>query len=254
MKFTLFRRDLPEWAKEAMIMTCPYCDSGILDNSDTGATTVRKCSNPWCPGHLSYRADKLAKHFSIKGLGPKTLSSEIKARKMRSHFEFIPLWFKGVKPVVTLPEIAVLACIEGYGAPSANKELSHYSSFSEYFSTCQIQNPLLVENKDLLLFAELYFTIKPPMSVIKMYVMGTGSFTNYSSRDEFFRLINDAYGMYINVIQTGKRKTGISYLIKEHNAVDHSKSVLARECGIPIVTPAEFISILHSMCPYIDEG
>ena len=112
---------------------------------------------------------------------------------------------------------------------------------------------MLFEHKDELIYAEKFFTLKPPVSAKKMFVMGTGSFHGYSSRDEFFRLINDAYGQSINVIQTGKRKTGVSYLIKEADAIDHSKSRIARENNIPIVTPSEFVSIIESMCPYISK-
>lgn len=254
MQITLCRSDLPEWAMNNMKMICDYCGSYIVDNGDKGGTTARWCCNPACPGHLCHKAKELANFFNIKGFGPATALQIIKLEKYTNHFQFIPRWFKDKKPLLTLPEIAVLACIEGYGAPTANKELSHYASFTEYFNTVPFPNPLLVSNKETLLYAETLFAIKPPVAQRKMFVMGTGSFHGYNNREEYFSLLNDAYGAYINVIQTGKRKTGISYLIKELDAVDHSKSKIAKECGIPIVTPTEFLSIIASMCPYIDEG
>ena len=100
---------------------------------------------------------------------------------------------------------------------------------------------------------ESYFAIKPALSSRIMRVMGTGSFHGFSNRDEFFNKVNAAYGNMIQVIQTGKRKTGVSYLIKEHDAVDHSKSQIAREEGIPIVTPKEFVDILDRLCSYTCE-
>ncbi len=250
MVFTMYRDDLPDWAKSEMMLTCKHCGSYIVDNSDTGVTTARWCLNPKCPGHMAEKANDMAKMLGVKDVGPKTLLSAIKGNKYDNHFQLIPVWFGDSKPTATLPEIAVMAGITGYGAPTANQELSHYSSFENYFSTAPVVNPLLSANKDLLVEAQKYFIIKPPLSPRKMLVMGTGSFHNYNSREEFFRIINEAYGMYINVIQTGKRKTGISYLIKEYDAVDHSKSQIAQECGIPIVTPTEFVSIIASMCPY----
>lgn len=249
----MYRTDLPDWAKEHMLHTCTYCGSFIADNSDTGATTARWCVNPKCPGHMQHKAKELADFLGIKGFGPKTALSLIRTLKFESHFDFIPHWFKDKKPYVSLADVAVMACIEGYGAPSANKELSHYASFEDYFSRAVPINQLLAKHRDELLRAEKYFTIKPPVSSVKMLVMGTGSFHGYTSRDEFFRLINDAYGAYINVIQTGKRKTGISYLIKERDAVDHSKSQIAAQYGIPVVTPSEFVAIIASRCPYIIE-
>lgn len=254
MVATMYRLDLPDWAKEAMSGTCSYCGSYIVDNSDTGVTTARWCVNPCCPGHMMHRMDFIAKFFGIKGFGPRTALSYIQSHNCKSHFEVMGRWFKdGQKPLVSLPEIAQLACIEGYGAPQANKELSHYATFTDYFTNAFPQNPLLVKHKDMLIDAEKYFAIKPPLATRKLYVMGTGSFHGYNNREEYFRLINEAYGMYVNVIQTGKRKTGVSYLIKEKDAIDHSKSQIARECGIPIVTPSEFVSIVASMCPYIPE-
>lgn len=253
MVISMYREDLPDWVKSNMLQTCTYCGSFIVDNSDTGVTTSRWCANPKCPGHMQHKAKELANFFGIKGFGPRTALGTIRTMKFTSHFDFVPYWFKEKKPYVTLAEVAVLACIEGYGAPSANKELGHYFNFTDYFNRARPINPLLLAHKDELLYAENLFELKPPVSQLKLYVMGTGSFHGYSSRDEFFRLINDAYGSYINVIQTGKRKTGISYLIKERDAVDHSKSRIAAECGIPVVTPTEFISIIASKCSYINE-
>lgn len=253
MIFSMYRTDLPDWVKSEMTMTCPICGSYIVDNSDTGVTTARWCINPKCPGHMSFKADNLAKFFGVKDVGPNTLRRIIQNNNFTNHFQFIPRWFGDIKPAVTLPELASLACIDGYGSSKANVELGHYGSFEDYFSTCTSVNPLLYENKELLIEAESYFTLKPPVSAKKMLVMATGAFHNYSSRDTFFRLINEAYGMYINVIQTGKRKTGVSYLIKEKDAEDRAKSKLAIECHIPIVTPSEFISIIETMCPYINE-
>lgn len=253
MEVSACRKDIPDWVKENWYKLCPECGCYIADNSDTGATTARWCLNPACPGHMSYKAKVLADFFGIKGFGVQTAKSYIRPNNYKSHFDFMHLWFKDVKPMVTLADVAVLACIEGYSATSANKELNSYTNFEQYFATCSEINPLLFQHKDELIYAEKFFTLKPPVSAKKMFVMGTGSFHGYSSREEFFRLINDAYGQSINVIQTGKRKTGVSYLIKEADAIDHSKSRIARENNIPIVTPSEFVSIIESMCPYISK-
>lgn len=253
MVISMYRTDLPNWILEAMEGTCPYCHSFIADNSDTGVTTARWCVNKQCPGHMMHKADILAKFFKVNGFGPQTALSHIRMKHYETHFDFIPAWFGDKKPLLSLAEIAELACLEGYGATTAAKELNHYANFEEYFEKATVKNPILVAHKDELLKAETYFAIKPPLASRQIKVMATGSFHGYNNREEFFRLINDAYGMYINVIQTGKRKTGVSYLIKEKDAVDHSKSAIAYECHIPIVTPAEFISIIASMCPYIPE-
>lgn len=253
MILTMYRNDLPDWAKSKIKTTCSYCGSFIADNSDTGVTTARWCVNPICPGHMMHRMKFVADFFHVKNFGPESALSYIRMNKCTNHLEILKEWYTEEKPLVSLSDVAVLACIEGYGATQANQELNVYSSFEEYFSVPMRVNQVLRDKKDYLIECSKYFNIKPALASRKMLVMGTGSFHNFTNRDEFFKLVNDAYGQYVQVIQTGKRKGGVSYLIKEADAVDHSKSQIARENGIPIVTPKEFIAIIASMCPYINE-
>lgn len=254
MILSAYREDLPDWVKNNMMMFCEYCGAYIIDNSDTGSTTARCCINPRCPGHMQHKAKVLADYFNIKGFGPKSAYKEIKANNYKTHFEFMKVWFPEEKPFVQLSDIAVLACLEGYGDTSARKELNSYNSFEAYFDKCRFPNRVLLEHKDELIEAEKYFNIKPPLSDRKMYVMGTGSFHGYSSREAYFQYINDTFGDFVNVIQTGKRKTGIAYLLKEEDAIDHSKSQIAKENDIPIITPADFISVLYAMRSYYSVG
>lgn len=253
MQLTLYRKDLPDWAMEAIKTLCPYCGSFIADNGDTGVTTARWCVNDKCPGHMKYKMKAVADYLHVKNFGPETALSYITKNKCNNHLEILNEWYPEEKPLVPLSDVAVLACIEGYGETQAKQELNSYGSFTAYFNDLLRVNPLLRPHLEYLLECEKFFNIKQPMSSRRMLVMGTGSFHNYDNRDEFFSLINDAFGQVIQVIQTGKRKTGVSYLIKENDAVDHSKSQLAKECGIPIVTPAEFFAIMQSMCSYNDE-
>lgn len=250
---SMCRSDLPDWAVKNMKMLCDYCGSYIADNSETGVTTARWCMNPKCPGHMMHKIALLADYFKVKGFGPETALSYIRQYKLESHFEIIPIWFGDTKPFLSLSDIATLACIEGYGSIQAEKEVNSFRSFTEYFEAPGVKNILLTANKELLLSAEKYFDIKPPLSNRKMFVMGTGSFHGYNNREEYFRLIKDAFGQYVDVIQTGKRKTGISYLIKEDDAIDHSKSRIAKEQGIPVVTPTQFLDILSNLFLYTDK-
>ena len=244
MVISMFRNDIPDWVKDNMTMTCKYCGAYIADNSDTGVTTSRWCVNPHCPGHMSYKMKFVADFFGVKNFGPATALSYCRVNKCTNHLEILKEWFKDTKPLVSLSDIAVLACIEGYGETQAKKELNSFSSFSHYFANVYNPNNFLLKHKDYLLECEQYFELKPPLATKKLYVMATGSFNGYNNRDDFFKQLNDAFGSMIQIIQVGKRKTNVSYLVKERNAVDHSKSQLAKECGIPIVTPAELFNIL----------
>ena len=249
MMLSMYRYDLPDWVKEHMMMQCEYCGSVICDNSDTGVTTSRWCPNPSCPGHMAHRVKALTEFFGISGVGPATALDYICMNKMTSHFDFMPIWFKDLRPEVHLYDIAVMACIEGYGKTQAEKELSGYGSFQEYFARTQFPNALLVARKDMLIDAQKYFTILQPLAFKKLFVMGTGSFHGFQNRSDFFNSVNAIFGQKVHVIETGKRKTGISFLIKEPDAVDHSKSQIARDYGIPIITPAELVNFLHECFP-----
>lgn len=243
IRITKSREDLPQWVRDNIMGTCQYCGSFVLDND---ILTARWCANPQCPGHMAYKIVEMAKFFEIKGIGPANARKMVRDLQFKSQFEVVPIWFDKQKPFASLVDIALMACIDGYGQAAANNELSQYGTFEQYFATAQ-PNPLLLPYKNLLIDAQKYFTLKKPLAAQKIYVMGTGSFHGFTSRDEYFRLINNKFGDYIHVIQTGRRKTGISYLIKERDTADHSKSAIAQQYNIPVVTPGEFISILRSM-------
>ena len=233
---------LPEWAFKAMMKECKYCGCFIMQND---ALTARCCINPRCPGHMAHRIKVVVDFLGIKGIGPKTAREYISLYNLKSQFEIIPI-LKKDKPYVTLADIAMLACIEGYGAVQAEQELSHYACFEDYFADTEKVNKLLIPAKDLLIEAQQYFVLRQPLSDNKIYVMATGSFDGYANRDDYFRYINSKLGDKIHVIQTGKRKTKVSFLLKEKSSADRSKSQYAKENGIQIVTPREFATLLCS--------
>ncbi len=240
MRITKFREaELPKWVWDNILKECPHCGAPIVEN-DT--MTARWCSNPKCPKHMAYKIVEVCKFLGVKGIGPANAQEWIKNQNLQNQFEIIP-HLLSYKPTVSLADIATLACIEGYGSIQAENELPQMHSFEEYFDTAQV-NPLLVPYKEILIEAQKYFEIKKPLSSRKMYVMGTGSFHGFNSRESYFNYINQVFGEYVHVIQTGKRKTGITFLIKEDDAIDHSKSQIAYENNIPIVTPKQFIAIL----------
>lgn len=239
---TQFHPELvPAWAFKAMLLECKYCGAPIEQNENL---TARWCPNRKCPGHMAYKMVDLAKFFGIKGIGPATAVNLIRDYHFESHFDIMKFWFPDKKPMYRLSDIVALAAIDGYGNTQAERDLAAYYSFEDYFAHSNYIHPLLRKNKELLLHAETFFTVTPPLASEYINVMGTGSFNGYSSRDEYFRMVNHLFGDRLHIIECGKRKTNVAFLIKEHNAVDHSKSVIAAECGIPVVTPLEFIQIL----------
>ena len=249
MNISILRKDVPDWVMKNWLLRCPYCGDTIFDNGDTGATTARWCPNRRCPGHMSYKMVELAKFFGIKGIGPKTALSIIQSNKLQSHLQIIPIWFKEEKPIVRLPDVVSLACIRGLGSTTAESELGGYASIEEYLDRCPEPNKVIIDNWKELSEAQQYFIVKPPLSKNKIRVMATDSFYGYVSREEYFEKLNDLFGGAVHIIQTGKRKTGVSYLVCEEGASDSAKMGIARDMGIPIVTPAQFVYILYVSYP-----
>lgn len=236
--------NIPDWAFKEMMLRCKHCSAYIAQNENL---TARWCPNRRCPGHMAYKLEDLAKYFGVKGMGPATALSIIKERNLQSHFDAIPLWFKDKKPMIRLGDIAALAGIDGYGKVQAERDFASYRSFTQFFSESPNIHPLLYTNKDMLISAEKYFTVLPPLASSYINVMGTGHFHGYNSRDDYFQMVNMLFGEYLHIIQCGKRKTNVAFLLQEHDAPDKSKAELAAQCGIPVVTPLEFIQIL---CAY----
>lgn len=246
MIFTMHNTKAPSWVMENIMLTCPYCNCLLVDNSDgPNGMTARWCPNKECPGHMQYKMDYMAKTLGIKNFGPATALTYIKTHHCKSHVEILDEWLGSTKPLFRLSEIADLACIDGYSSVTGKKELNEFASFDDYFKHANPVNPILWSNRELLYDIEKHFTVAEPMSKRKIFVMGHGSFNNFSSRKEFFDEVNAAFGNVIQVIEVGRRKTGVSYMLID-NGTAHTglKYNTAVECGIPIVTPAEFVNIL----------
>lgn len=245
---TKFNKRAPAWVLENIMAECPYCGSPICDNSPTGTMTFRWCLNPKCPGHMQHRIEALAKHFGISGFGVKSALSWYRLHPNCMHLEILKEWFD-VPPLVPLSTVVKLAFIRGYGETSAVTALDSYADFQTYFQQASPPDPILNANRQYLYECSTYFRIKEPVSSLQMVVMGTGAFNGYKSRSDYFSEINEKYGRYVHVIETtGPRKTGVAYLIKENNAPDRSKSRIAAEYGIPVLTPKQFYDMISAAC------
>lgn len=253
MVITEFRQDLPDWVRENIMTRCMYCGSYICDNSDTGVTTSRWCPNPACIGHLAVKIVDICNYYHIKGVGEKTARDLCKMHGWTNPCECIPYFFPHNPPEASLAEIVTFFNIDGYGETSAVKDLSSFYRFEDYFIPGNYINPLLMPWKDKLIEAQDYFILKRPMSQRKINVMATGAFHGFSSRDEFFRKINTAFGDQVHVINVGKRKNNVDFLIKEVDAPDRTKATIAAQAKIPVVTPAQFFAIIKRLCSYNDE-
>ena len=238
---------IPEWLKNNIPLTCPYCGCDLVSNHDTGVITELWCSNPICPEHLAYRMVYVAKYYGLKGFGPATCRDIIEMRGYTSHLEVLPTWFDN-KPEETLSRIVDLACIRDVGITSIQADVDKFASMEDFFtSTVSSNYPKLVQNKEYLIDAQKYFTVKKPVVGKVIRVMATGNIEGYPNRDDFFTALNNRVGDKIHIIQTGVRKTGVLCLIKDPGTVDHTKSRVAKDCGIPIVTSKQFTATIFDV-------
>lgn len=237
---------LPEWVSDVIMTECKYCGSPIASNHDIGPLTERWCTNPLCPGHMSYKMNYVAKYYDIKGFGPKVALNWIEENHPTNHLEILKCWFEDRKPKESLSRITDLCCIKEFGLTTGQSFLDSYGSFEDFFNAEKSKEyPILLKNKKILIESQEFFEVKKAMLGFTVPVMATGSIHGFANRDAFFDSINEVYGDICHIVQVGARKSNVLCLIKEEDAVDHRKSRIAQEAGIPIVTSTEFASLIR---------
>lgn len=240
--------EIADWLKPLLSTTCKYCGSPIVNNDNL---TDRYCSNPQCPGHMAFKVSALATRMGVKGYGPATCLSLIEQFKFPFHICYLPL-FVPDKPEVYLYEVGEMAYLKGFQKKWKDICEGKYAMAEvcdDPFTPWEVK-----ENRLLLIACESYFNVKRPLLGERVNVMMTGSFDGYRARADFITAMNNKYGHRIQLVDVGKRKTGVDFLIKETWTSDHEKSAIARSCGIPIVTPSQMEEIIAKTAAYITEG
>lgn len=241
---------LPEWLGDELAHTCE-CGCPILNNREL---TLRWCMNPNCYYHMQHKADEMFKHIGVKGIGPATCLATLKHLRLKNHFQLLPHVLGEVKPRVRLWEIADMAGIHSYGKTFWEKELADKKSFVDYFGSGNYIPQDITRHKEMLIDAESYFEVRPPLSSRYVTVMLNGSVTGFTNRDLFIDKCNEIAGQYLRVRQVGKNQSA-SYCITQNPMSKEGKVQLARDQGIPIVHPTEFLAILtNRVVTMIEQG
>ncbi|MDR1523282.1 MAG: hypothetical protein LBS29_04960 [Endomicrobium sp.] len=235
---------IPSWLKLNIWLSCPYCGGDMVDNENL---TVRKCSNNKCKGHMAEKINKLVKWFKIKNIGAKTALSYIEQYNLTSHIEIIPYLF-GQKPELYLWEIGELAMIQGYDKVW-RKLTGPCRTMSEFLYSHYCPQDLR-HYADILLYVSTFFETRVPLVGKVVKVMISGSINNFNNRSDFIAAINKDYGNYVNVIDIGKRKTEVDYLIKEPHTKDHDKTKIALDNDIMIVSSLQFLEKVIAYSAY----
>jgi len=236
-----------------ILVTCPSDGHAILRNKEL---TYAKCQKQNCRNHMKHRADALLKHLGkTKGIGPESCLNIAKAFKLETHFEVMAKVYEKLgldRPSVFLWEIGKFAFVPGI-SNELEDELSGYWNFEEYFAQPN-PDPMLYKMRTVLINAQKYFVIKPPLSRIKIEVMITGSISGYSPRETFITHVNDVCGRVVRVVLKGKKQS-VNYLITEDKQVIlasmtdglmNGKTDAAFKGGVQVVTPREFLVEMKS--------
>lgn len=247
---TINNTGLPVWLYNNINKYCPECGAPLFDDGPTDSDgnvqyTQRYCANPYCPGHMAEKIAYMATKLGIPGVKGATALSMIKLRGLKSHLEAIPYWYQDSKPpALYLWEIADIAQV--YGLQNKWRELlSGCNSFKEFYDSYPCMTQDLIDCKPILLKAESYFEVKPALSKRIINIMMTGSIDGYSNRKDFVTYLNDKVGKYIQIVEVGKRAHDVDFLVKEPYTVDHSKTGVAINNNIPIVSSAQFVWYLN---------
>lgn len=247
---TKYNENIPDWLNPYINKECPSCGAPLVDDGpeENGVIklTQRWCPNNYCPAHMSHKIVALANYLNIPNIGPATAEAMVRLRGLKSHLEAIPHMTDGVKPEVYLWEVGIMAQL--YGIANKWKELLlGYETFEDYFDKEPCVPYGVMVNKEYLIYAEKFFTLKKPLSKSVIKIMISGSIQGFSNKNDFVPWLNERLGQYIQVMDIGKRQNDVDYLVKEPFTADHSKTGIAIANGIPIVSSAEFVTILTNM-------
>ena len=247
MRLAPFNENLPQWIKENISSVCPYCEGYFLDNDEF---TLRKCSNAYCPGHLAHKMDKLLKSLGVKDFGPATALDYITQFHLTSHLQILKFFFPN-KPSIPLYKVGEYAMIHGIDK-AWQTLVSGFSNMAEFTKSSRCPANLRA-NAEYLNYVESFFNVEEPLEGQIINVMLSGSIDGYNNRRAFIGDLNQKYGHHVQLIDVGKRKTNVDYLIKEPWTVDHEKSNLAAQSGIPILSSKELVEKIIAYVAYINE-
>lgn len=240
--------EIPNWLLEHINQTCPYCGQPIVNNT---LLTDRHCSNERCPEHMAQKIDVLAKRFGVKNFGIAAAREAVRLYKFQLHTQILSYWFRE-KPSLYLHEVGEICLIKGH-----QKKWRQYCEGHD--TMLQVVRsprtpPEIRKHGVLLICTAAMCNVKPRLLGKRLNVMLSGSFDGYRSRAEFVAEMNRRYGDVIQMVDVGKRKTEVAFLVKETFATDHEKSAIAASQGIPIITPKALDEKLAAYRSYILEG
>lgn len=238
--------NIPEWLRNNIRTECS-CGAPIENYyNDDGHCTSRRCSSSICPNKLAARSAAMLTLLGVEGIKDGKSRQIIVANGLKSHFEVIPYVFTNGKPKISLAMYMKVCFIPGY-SDTWSKVCQDYSSPEEFVKNYDGQySNVVAEYKDIILDNAKYFQFKEKTvyeydAVITGTVMLTGSIDGFANRNTLIIGLNKLCKGYVRLsISESVRKTGIMALIRQDGPSVTPKLTIARETGVPVMTPEEF--------------
>jgi len=215
---------VPQSLAKHLLWDCKdFCNFPILYNNNL---TSRKCSNPYCSGHLGARASKMFKMLNIGGIGTITASKLIQRYNLYTHFQLLDrsiygdfpidsaettlISFIKNKPSLALHDLVKYTYIPGLQDGTFNI-MNQYSDIDDFIANGKPYNlnnvtwALLLTKRDEIKYAQTLFNVSMPLSSQIFEIMVTGSVAGYSNREDFVPYLNITYGSYVQFKKVGKK-------------------------------------------------
>jgi len=239
--------NLPKWLTDEL---SGYCDCGSpIENeyNHRNEITSSRCTNKQCPYVMAQKIKSMCKDIlGMKGIGATTALNLVKEKSLSCHFDAIPILCKE-KPRVSLYNLLRMCFIEGIDTGWKNV-VEDNETVDELFSKYQGKyRRVLLYNEELIRKGEKVFSLIQRNkfeldAVVTGTVMISGNIRGFNERNDFIRSINYASRGSIRIaVSESKRKTGIMALIQEKDTPNRGKAQTALACGIPIMSPSEFM-------------
>ncbi len=242
---------LPDWLKLNLRSSCEFCGTEYENfYNDAEKCTNRRCPNPKCPGSLAQRIADMCEILGYEGIKEGRGLQLVKEHNLENWFDALA-YISEEKPKVTLSQFMQIAFIPGIN-----------TMWNQYCKDCETLDDLLSSpDSTLRRTLESYQDLlrhgitcvelisgEPNFAydaVIQGNVMLSGAFKGYNDRNNFVYAINKGFQGLVRLNIVGKRKTNVMCLIQEADQPNRGKAEVAIECGIPIMTPEDFIKWLQ---------
>lgn len=244
---------IPDWLKAELEEDCPFCGAKYeIGYSPNGQrVTSHYCPNRECPATVATKMALMWDILGVDGIKYGKSMALVKSKGIKKHLDAIPYVIKE-KPEIPVSTFMRINFIEGIDE-AWNSICNDKTSLGEILSTREarkfIKHQELEDLKEGVKYFNLVFPAKMKYDpILSISVMMTGDIMGLPNREYLIHALNQKYkGLLRLGYSKSTRRTGMFALVKEEESAVTGKVRTAKECGIPIMTPNEFIIKIDEM-------